>query len=222
MNEDHIPLVYKAISDVTAHLMVEGISKDRRNETQKFNFRGIDQFMNAVAPALVQAGLVVIPRVIDRIREERETRNGGSMFYTSLTVAFDFVATADGSHTTCVTVGEAMDSADKSSNKAMSAALKYAYMQTFCVPTEGLDDADAHSPEPSRRMVVDPAPLIALKDKLKGQLEAAKDVATIDAIRASEDWKGAMGGTLPGNWREALSQLARERMAAVSGDGKAN
>ncbi|MNL27930.1 hypothetical protein D3C87_1495520 [compost metagenome] len=38
-----------------------------------------------------------------------------------------------------------MDSADKSSNKAMSAAYKYAMIQAFCIPTEGDNDADAHT-----------------------------------------------------------------------------
>jgi hypothetical protein len=36
-----------------------------------------------------------------------------------------------------------MDSGDKATNKAMSAAYKYAALQTFCIPTEGDNDADA-------------------------------------------------------------------------------
>ena len=47
-----------------------------------------------------------------------------------------------------------MDSGDKATNKAMSAAYKYAALQTFCIPTEGDNDADAtthevkaHTPE---------------------------------------------------------------------------
>jgi hypothetical protein len=40
-----------------------------------------------------------------------------------------------------------MDSADKATNKAMSAAYKYAALQAFCIPTEADNDADAHHPE---------------------------------------------------------------------------
>ncbi len=40
-----------------------------------------------------------------------------------------------------------MDSGDKSTNKAMSAAYKYAAFMTFAIPTEGDNDADAHTPE---------------------------------------------------------------------------
>jgi hypothetical protein len=40
-----------------------------------------------------------------------------------------------------------MDSGDKSSNKAMSAAMKYALLEVFCVPTEEDNDTENHSPE---------------------------------------------------------------------------
>ena len=41
------------------------------------------------------------------------------------------------------TFGEAMDSGDKATNKAMSAAYKYACFKAFSIPTEGDNDADA-------------------------------------------------------------------------------
>ena len=44
-----------------------------------------------------------------------------------------------------------MDTADKATNKAMSAAYKYMAMQVFCIPTQGDNDADAHTPEPAKR-----------------------------------------------------------------------
>jgi hypothetical protein len=40
-----------------------------------------------------------------------------------------------------------MDSGDKASNKAMSAAYKYAAFQAFCIPTEGDNDADSQTHE---------------------------------------------------------------------------
>jgi hypothetical protein len=41
-----------------------------------------------------------------------------------------------------VTIGEAMDTGDKASNKAMSTALKYACLQIFCIPTEEEKDTE--------------------------------------------------------------------------------
>ena len=43
--------------------------------------------------------------------------------------------------------GEAMDSGDKGTNKAMSAAFKYACMQAFCIPTEGDNDSENQTHE---------------------------------------------------------------------------
>ena len=40
-----------------------------------------------------------------------------------------------------------MDSADKATNKAMSAAYKYAAFQAFAIPTQGDNDADATTHE---------------------------------------------------------------------------
>src|SRR5690606_11320769 len=50
-----------------------------------------------------------------------------------------------------VTIGpipaEGLDSGDKATNKALSAALKYALIQTFSIPTEDMAEGDAESPE---------------------------------------------------------------------------
>jgi hypothetical protein len=96
---------------------------------------------------LAANGLVVLPRVLARECIERQTAKGSPLFYVTVEVEFDFVSADDGSKHTVKTYGEAMDSADKATNKAMSAAYKYAAMQAFCIPTEGDNDADAHTPE---------------------------------------------------------------------------
>lgn len=139
--------IYEKIAAITADLSKIGISKDSKNSQQGYAFRGIDQVYGALSPLLAKHGLCILPRVTDRQVTERQNRNGGTLFYTTLTVEFDFVAAEDGSKHTIVTVGEAMDSGDKSSNKAMSAAYKYAAFMTFCVPTEGDNDADASTHE---------------------------------------------------------------------------
>ncbi|MGB3255889.1 ERF family protein [Buttiauxella gaviniae] len=136
--------VYKAISAVAKDMSEQGISKDRRNAQQGFNFRGIDQVYNALAPALVKHGLLILPRITERSVTERVTQKGGVLFYVVVKAEFDFVSTEDGSIHTVVTYGEAMDSGDKATNKAMSIAYKYAAFQAFCIPTEETAiDADA-------------------------------------------------------------------------------
>jgi hypothetical protein len=135
--------VYQAIGAVSAALSHNGISKARKNTTQGYNFRGIDDVLNALSTALVEAGLVILPRCTDRVVVERETAKGGALFNVTCRVEFDLVSTEDGSKHTVCTYGEAMDSADKATNKAMSAAYKYLALLVFCIPTEATPDTDA-------------------------------------------------------------------------------
>lgn len=142
--------VYRAILAVAAAMSREGLGKDRVADTGgagKYRFRGVDDVMNALSPHLVAAGLVIIPRVVDRTVSERTKPNGTVMTYACLTVEFDFVAAEDGSMHVARTMGEAMDSGDKATNKAMSAAYKYVCFQAFCIPTEGDNDSENHTHE---------------------------------------------------------------------------
>jgi hypothetical protein len=147
MNQEATPQVYTAIAAVTKALSKEGIGKDRKNQTQGYAFRGIDDVYNALAPFLAEAGLCILPKITERTCTERETQKGGTLFNVVVRAEFDFVSAKDGTSHQVVTYGEAMDSADKATNKAMSAAYKYAAMQAFCIPTEGDNDADAHTHE---------------------------------------------------------------------------
>ncbi len=135
--------VYAAISAVAAQMAKDGISKSRTNAQQGFKFRGIDETLNALAPVLSSHGLVVLPRMLSRELTERQSRNGGVLFSVVVDSEFDFVAVEDGSKHTVKTYGEAMDSGDKATNKAMSIAYKYAAFLAFCIPVEGMGaDAD--------------------------------------------------------------------------------
>ncbi len=142
-------LIYKKMSDVMKD--VKSVSKNQVNSVQNFKFRGIDQFVNALYPALTKHGVFMTPRAISYTQELREvTRSNGKLGvdkHVAIMMEYDFYA-EDGSK---VTVGpipaEGLDSGDKSTNKALSAALKYALIQTFSVPTEDMAEADLDSPE---------------------------------------------------------------------------
>jgi len=145
---DATPHVYQAIADVQGELARTGIAKTRTNtQGQGYKFRGIDDVYAALSPLLAKHRLVVVPRVIDREVIERQSRSGGALFYVTVHAEFDFVSALDGTTHTAMTFGEAMDSGDKATNKAMSAAYKYAAFMTFAIPTEGDNDADASTHE---------------------------------------------------------------------------
>lgn len=172
--------VYKAISSVAKELAEQGIRKDSRNSQQGFMFRGIDAVYNALAPALVKHGLLILPRITERTVTERTTQKGGVLFYVVVKAEFDFVATEDGSTHSVVTYGEAMDSGDKATNKAMSIAYKYAAFQAFCIPTEetAIDaDAEVHHVAPQQK----PAP--TPEAVLKAFTEAALKKETTEELK---------------------------------------
>lgn len=148
--------VYAAINAVQADLAKEGIGKTNENQQQHYKFRGIDDVYNALAPSLAKHKLCILPKVIARSVMERESRGGGTLFCITVEAEFDFVSAEDGSIHTVKTFGEAMDSADKATNKAMSAAYKYACIQTFCIPTEGDNDADAVTHDPKAKAAQQP------------------------------------------------------------------
>src|SRR6187455_3048099 len=139
--------VYKGIAAVTRALGHAGIGKDRKNLQQGYNFRGIDDIYNALNSELAEANLCIIPRVLARECVERVSAKGGALFYVTIHAEYDIVSAVDGSCHTASAYGEAMDSGDKATNKAMSAAYKYLAMQLFCIPTEGDNDADASTHE---------------------------------------------------------------------------
>lgn len=143
------PKIYEAISNVMKDIGIVG--KSDSNDFDHYKYRGIDAVMNALNPAMIKHKVFVAPNVLDAKREERAGKNGTTMMYSVLTVEYTFY-TDDGSNIKCTVIGEAMDRSDKSTNKAMSAAFKYACFQTFCIPTEEMEDADKESPEIGKKV----------------------------------------------------------------------
>ena len=128
---------------------IGAVGKNSRNEKQKYMYRGVDDVMNALNPAFTKHKLFMAPEVVSQKREERQTANEKNLIYSVLSVKYTFYA-EDGSSIYTIVPGEGMDSGDKASNKAMSAAFKYACFQTFCIPTEEMQDPDAETPPPSK------------------------------------------------------------------------
>ena len=135
--------IYQSIAAIMADC--PAISKSQKNQQQGFMYRGIDVVMNVLQPLMIKHKVFAVPEVIESERRERTTSKGGNLIFTALKVRYTFYA-EDGSSISAVVQGEGMDSADKSSNKAMSVAFKYACFQVFCIPTEEMKDPDAETP----------------------------------------------------------------------------
>lgn len=122
---------------------------------------------------------------------------------------------AEGSvHTVC-TYGEAMDSADKATNKAMSAAYKYAAFQTFCIPTEGDNDADATTPEATKVVVKKEEPVV-------NETVSAEDLpqdyfALLDELEATESKEDLRRWALNTTARRAaLPKVAQSKLRELT------
>jgi len=203
------PKVYAAIARVMGEIGKAGISKARKNTQQGYNFRGIDDVYNALSGVLSGAGLCILPRVLKREVTERATQKGGVLFYVVLDVEFDIVCAEDGSRHTVAVIGEAMDSADKATNKAMSAAYKYACMEVFCIPTEGDNDADSTTHEVAAAPVPEDVWTVLTDAASQGE----------SALRTA--WKGISEATrntittAHGNRWESLKSVAVSHKAAA-------
>lgn len=147
------PIVFDVPSTMTIHQRLLGIlgelpaiGKSQRNEQQNFMYRGHDDVMNALNPLLAKWGVFFVPQVLERVTAERKTRSGGTMYEVNLHVMYTFYGAAGDSFTGS-TWGEGTDSGDKSTNKAMTMALKNVLAQTFALATAELSDADSDTPE---------------------------------------------------------------------------
>lgn len=219
--------VYQAINAVQADLAKNGISKDRTNTFDKYQFRGIDDVYNALSPLLAKHGLCILPRILTRASVERESKGGGALFYVTVEAEFDFVCAEDGSKHTVRTFGEAMDRGDKATNKAMSAAYKYAAFQAFAIPTEGDNDADAVTHEVKRHKdvrvsateeawkLVQPEQqdfLRRLASQVTAQMpDSRRALDILELAELDNDHKAALWHLLDSSTRSGLKKAAAEK-----------
>ena len=206
MREDEMTTmtIAQALSEVMK--TVGGIAKKDRNQAQGFNFRGIDSVVNAVSPALQKFGVIVVPSVEDYSYETVEIgRNRTAMGHVKVKVTYTFIGpSADAIKATVV--GEAMDSGDKATAKAMSVAFRTALLQALCLPTDE-PDPDATSYERSNASDVLAPSAVFLKITQATNINELAEVGAY--IQTNKD--GYDAGILEQfrtRFREQLSKLA--------------
>lgn len=136
--------IYSLIPKIMAD--IQAIGKDQKNLHQNYKFRGIDDMYNAIHPILVKHGVFCCPQVQKTETAEIETSDGKTAFRILHTISHKFYAD-DGSFIEVIMPGEGIDRSDKASNKAISGAMKYTFIELFSIPTEDIEDSDRESPE---------------------------------------------------------------------------
>lgn len=137
-----VPRVFQVIHAVMRDVMPVG--KNQENKQQNYSFRGVDDAMSAMAGPMRNHGCFIAPEVA----EHKQRPRGDKGTHTVLTMVYRIFGPAGD----CLVVslpGEAMDTGDKSTNKAMSAALKYMLFQVFMIPVDSRSIADSDRDDPN-------------------------------------------------------------------------
>ncbi len=138
--------VFEAVSAAMAD--IRAVGKDSKNTTpgQNYMFRGIDAVMDAAGPAFRRHGVVVVPRKIKDITYTTVTVGKNQTVMASVRVQMIYRWFGpDGDHFDTEVPGEAFDSGDKGTTKAMSVAYRTLLIQALTLPTGDRDpDSDSY------------------------------------------------------------------------------
>jgi hypothetical protein len=194
-------LIFPAIADVMKKM--SAVPKDGVNQQQRFKFQQLSSIYNALHSVLAECGVFTVPTVLDFERTEKATKSGGTLTYTVARIRFTFFA-SDGSSFEAVTIGEGSDSGDKSANKSMSAAHKYALIQVFAIPTKDIEDSDRESPALADDPDADP---IAAAGPSKIQKPGATPAQQIAAVVKERGFSKQVVGLMCRMWFPKLNDL---------------
>lgn len=136
--------IYQQIPLIMADL--GPIAKERTNVHHNYAFRGIEDMYNAVQPVMVKHKVFCVPQVTD-VKSETFNSQGGKLSYRVQVIVNHKFYAEDGSFVEVIICAEGIDTSDKATNKAVSAAMKYAFIELFSIPTIDVEDGDKTSPE---------------------------------------------------------------------------
>lgn len=161
---------------------VQAIGKNQRNTTpgQNYMFRGVDAVMNAVGPVLRKHGVFVVPEKVEQSHRDVLTTKGNPSRECTLTVSYRVYGPL-GDSFAMEAPGEAMDSGDKGTPKAMSVAYRTVLLQALTIPTDDPDpDAQTYERAPYQQQSAPPpvddhqVRLTAVKRRLMAAVLKAK------------------------------------------------
>lgn len=146
--DDDRPSVHQAVVHVMKDVKVVRKTGQNTAPGQGYNFRGIDEVMNALGPAFRKHGLFIVPQVEEATYRDVKTVTGKPAREVTVRVRY-VVFGPRGDSLSGVVSGEAMDSGDKGTAKATSVALRTFMLQLFCLPTLD-EDPDSQTYERGR------------------------------------------------------------------------
>lgn len=202
MTAETLPNVQQAWAAVMADVQGLGKHGSVTAGPARFNFRGVDDVMNAVGPVLRTHGVSVVPTAVEHHPEDVTTSKGSKMRNVTVLVSYAIHGPA-GDSMTGAAAGEAADSGDKATPKAMSVAFRTFLLQSLCLPTDE-PDPDQHQYE--RAAVETPA-----QTAVRGMAQAVHG----EALERVVAWAQAQGLAQDPDVVRALL-AARERLGVAA------
>ena len=146
-----------------AEIMADTIRmpKGERNP-QGWSYTSVMDMLDEIRPAMAQRGIVMVPDVETCEWTEGQSARGTATTTCHMTVRWTLYG-SDGASISFRTVGEALDTSDKATNKAMTAAQKLAVSKLVMMTTgDAAEDPDASHEE---RVARPDAPKRDIEDK---------------------------------------------------------
>jgi len=196
-----VPAIYPAMAAIMKE--IQGIPKNRLNQKQGYNFRGIEDFYNTIHDVMAKHDVFNLVRVVHQESQQLQTHAGNAIILRVITYKFIFVCGKDGSSVETEAVGEAMDVADKAANKCQSEAHKYALAAVFLVPFEGIEDSDRDTPGPVE-------PSLETKPQVVHYPEPVY-TASAQQINAILNMFQKVRGPVNGDLKASVNQMTKEK-----------
>lgn len=215
-----LPGAAKSLAEAVCRVMeqVGYVQKDKRMQSGgSYRYVSVEAVIDALRPEMIKQQLVLLPSDVQPLTLEHfEGKNGGRQNRTQLKYTFKLLHAPSGESEPVVVIGEAIDVGDKSSNKAMTAARKYALILAFNIETgDDPDDTPSHTQERAQP-TQQPAPQKPANVALR-----ARYAMRLGQCKTREEYQQACAdigvdvkaGLLTDADRDALAAVAKETAA---------
>ena len=163
--------LYQKLAKITGEIGV--IAKDGNNQQQKYKYIEYETIAGKFRELFSKYGVVLIPSMVEQERSAITTSRGSSGVSTVCHFEFTVV------------------NADKPTNKAATAAVKYYLMRQFNISSKGDEDPDSQTPEVAAKQQ---KPAMASVR----QITAVSKLLASKGVTSGEDRKAILGVAIGG------------------------
>ena len=122
---------------------------EEKGSNEKFNYQFIkdSQIIATLKELFDKHGVLFFTDKITILAKENyTTKAGNTQVMTTVQVGYKFIDEETGAHLEGTCQGVALDDGDKGRQKAITSAIKYLNLKTFCIPVKDVE-LDDESPE---------------------------------------------------------------------------